>query len=120
MVGVANTAIGLAAIYAAMFLFQAGPALANVTGYAIGVGFSFLANRSWTFGDRRASHRLLPRFLLVLAVSYVVNLGVVVAATTQLHMNPYAAQLLGIGIYALLSFIGCRSLVFAPCGREAA
>lgn len=119
-VGVANTTIGLAAIYAAMFLFQAGPALANATGYAVGVCFSFFANRSWTFGSSLAARRALPKFILVIAFAYIMNLGVVIAATTQLRVNPYAAQLLGISIYALLSFIGCRSLVFTSAGEQRA
>ena len=50
-VGVANTAIGLSSIFAAMRFLDMSEAAANALGYAIGVTLSFVVNRAWTFGD---------------------------------------------------------------------
>lgn len=113
-VGLVNTAIGLVAIYAVMFLFRTGPAVANVIGYGIGFGASFALNRSWTFSSSDPSSKLLPRFLLVAAVSYILNLVAVLAATSFFSADPYLAQVLGVGIYTVCSFIGCRRFVFPP------
>jgi putative flippase GtrA len=112
-VGLANTAIGLAAIYAVMFFFQTGPAIANAIGYAIGLAVSFSLNRVWTFNSDRPVGHVLPKFLLVAALSYLLNLGAVVAAASH-SVNPYLAQLLGVGIYTVCVFFGCRWFVFAP------
>jgi putative flippase GtrA len=112
-VGVANTAIGLTAIYVVMFFFQTGPAIANAVGYAIGLSMSFLLNRSWTFGSTQSVSLLLPRFLTVVTVSYLLNLGAVLAATSLAAADPYFAQVLGVGIYTTCVFFGCRRLVFA-------
>jgi putative flippase GtrA len=113
-VGLANTAIGLAAIYAVMFFFQTGPAIANAIGYAIGLAVSFSLNRVWTFNSDRPVGHVLPKFLLVAALSYLLNLGAVVAAASHFSVNPYLAQLLGVGIYTVCVFFGCRWFVFAP------
>lgn len=113
-VGLVNTAIGLAAIYAVMFFFQTGPAIANAVGYVIGLAVSFILNRTWTFGSNRLVVQVLPKYLLVAAIAYLLNLGAVLAAISYFSVNPYLAQLLGIGIYTVCMFFGCRWFVFAP------
>jgi putative flippase GtrA len=50
VVGVANTVVGLAAIYLCKWLLGFNDALANITGYTVGLIISFLLNRGWTFG----------------------------------------------------------------------
>ena len=113
-VGLLNTAIGLATIYAVMFFFQAGPAIANAVGYAIGLAVSFALNRVWTFRSDWPVAHVLPKYLLIAAICYLLNLGAVLAATSHFSANPYLAQLLGVGIYTICMFFGCRWLVFAP------
>jgi len=111
-VGLVNTAIGLGAIYAVMFLFKTGPAIANAVGYVIGLAVSFSLNRVWTFNSDRPVAHVLPKYLLVAALSYLLNLGAVIAATSQFSVNPYLAQLLGVGIYTVCVFFSCRWFVF--------
>ena len=115
-VGAANTAIGLLAIWGTMYLFGTDPITANAIGYAIGMACSFTLNRSWTFASRQPVARVLPRFLLVVAAAYLLNLAAVVGAISQAHMNPYLAQALGVAVYTAIAFIGCRVFVF---GHEA-
>lgn len=112
-VGLVNTVIGLAAIYALMFFFGVRPGLANAIGYAIGLSFSFALNLVWTFSSNRPVALVLPKYLLIVVISYLLNLGAVLAAVSILSANPYLAQLLGISIYAVCMFIGCRWFVFA-------
>lgn len=118
-VGVINTAVGLAVIYAAMFFFGAGAAVANLAGYAVGLAISFGLNRSWTFRSNGRSAHQLPRFVLVTILSYAANLCAVLLATAQAGIDPYAAQLLGAPVYTLASFFGCRWFVFGPGGLPA-
>ena len=113
-VGVVNTIIGLAAIYAAMFFFQARPATANAIGYSIGLAISFALNRAWTFRSNRPVVTVLPKYLLVAGISYLLNLTVVVMSTSFFSANPYLAQLLGVGIYTVCMFFGCRWFAFKP------
>jgi putative flippase GtrA len=115
-VGLINTSIGLAAIYAVMFFFRTGPAIANAVGYAIGLVVSFALNRLWTFSSKQPVGNVLPIYLLVAAICYLLNLGVVLVVTSYLSVNPYLTQLFGVSIYTVCMFFGCRWFVFARCG----
>jgi len=121
-VGLANTAIGLACIWSAMRFLGLGEGAANLCGYAIGVAVSFTLNRSWTFADTGAVSRSFPRWLLVTAIAYLVNLAVVLSAHRLAGVDPYLAQILGIPPYTAIGFLGGRHFVFraaAPRLREA-
>jgi putative flippase GtrA len=112
LVGIVNTAIGLASIYGLMFFLRTDPATANALGYGVGLATSFLLNRIWTFKSSRPLGKALPRFLMVAAASYMLNLGVVMGGIALFDANPYIMQLVGVGIYTLVMFFACRWLVF--------
>ena len=112
LVGLANTTIGLLAIYAVLYFFAADPAIANAIGYAIGLVVSFLLNRLWTFDDSRSIVNVLPRYLMTAAFSYLLNLWVVLIGTHHFGVGPYLVQFFGIGVYTVSMFLGCRWFVF--------
>lgn len=111
-VGLVNTAVGLLAIYAIIFFFNSNPAVANAIGYAIGLVLSFTLNRFWTFDSAQSIKKVLPRYLLVAAISYLINLSAVLIGTYHFGEGPYMVQLFGIGIYTVTMFFGCRWFVF--------
>lgn len=113
LVGVANTALGLAMIYCAKFI-GIGDIIANLFGYCCGIILSFQLNSRWTFRFKGRMTSAFIVFCLVLLVSYLLNLAVVLLAIRMLHMNTYLAQALGIIPYTLVSYVGCRYLVFRP------
>lgn len=113
-VGLINTAIGLVAIYSAIFFFLAGPVVANVFGYSIGFFVSFVLNRLWTFDNKQPISRVLPRYLLVAGVSYMLNLSAVLGFVSYSSSSPYFSQLMGVTVYTVFMFLGCRWFVFAP------
>lgn len=114
LVGIVNTATGLSVIYAAMYFFKANPVVANVIGYSIGICVSFALNRVWTFNSRRPIAHVLPIYLLVVGICYLLNLGTVVGAMSCLSINRYVAPLLGMCVYTGCMFLGCRWFVFPP------
>lgn len=111
-VGVVNTSIGLGVIYALMYFWRSGPVAANFFGYGIGLAVSFSLNRLWTFKSERAAADDLPKYLLAAGASYLVNAGIVSAVVTWSTVNSYLAQLLGVSVYAVSFFLGCRIFVF--------
>jgi len=111
-VGVANTAIGLSAIFAAMRFLAMSETAANALGYAIGVTFSFVVNRAWTFGDGAPAAQSFPRWLVVAGCAYLSNLVVVLAACRLMGVDPYLAQLLGVPAYTGVAFLGARDYAF--------
>ena len=110
-VGLLNTAIGLCAIYGCMLAFGLGPEASNFLGYAIGLSVSFFLNRSWTFQSSAKIGTSAPRYALVVALAYLVNLAIV-SASARHGMNPWLAQICGVAPYAVLVFMGCRFYVF--------
>lgn len=115
-VGLLNTALGLAVIYAVMLVPGASPALANAVGYAVGLALSFALHRAWTFGCQGRSVVLLPEYLLAVAVSYALNLSVLLGALSYLRMNPFLAQLAGVAVYTPSLFALSRWWVFRARG----
>jgi putative flippase GtrA len=113
-VGLLNTAIGLAAIYAVMYFFRTGPAIANAVGYLLGIVVSFSLNRVWTFKSKRPAAQALPMFLLVAGFSYALNLAGVILSISYLSINTYLSQLVGVSTYTVCMFFGCRWFVFIP------
>jgi putative flippase GtrA len=112
LVGVANTIIGLLAIYGLVFFLGAGPITANAFGYAIGLTVSFTLNRLWTFQDQQSIQRVLPRYLAMAGVSYLLNLAAVLFFTHHSHVGPYVVQLFGVVVYTTVMFFGSRWFVF--------
>ena len=112
LVGLCNTAIGLLSIYAVLYFFAADPAIANAIGYAIGLVVSFVLNRLWTFSDNRSISTVLPRYLMIAGISYLLNLSVVLVGTHYFGVGPYLVQFFGIGTYTVAMFLGCRWFVF--------
>ena len=113
-VGLANTAIGLLAIYALMYFWGIDPAVANAVGYAIGLTVSFALNRIWTFNDTRSIKMVLPSYLTVAVLCYLSNLTVVLIGVKYFTMDPYLVQFFGISVYTTMMFLGCKWLVFRP------
>ena len=117
IVGLANTTVGLLTIYAFIYFFDTGPAIANAIGYAIGLVVSFSLNRSWTFGNRGTVAKVLPRYLLIAAISYFLNLIVVLIGTRHFGIGPYLIQIYSACVYSTVFFLGCKWLVFSSVSK---
>ena len=112
IVGILNTAVGLAVIFGSMALLGLGDFAANAVGYGVGLIVSFVGNRRWAFRHVGPWGPALLRFLLVFAVAYLLNLLTLMYVRDVLHVNSYLAQTAGIVAYTASFFVGSRSLVF--------
>ncbi len=112
LVGVFNTLVGLLSIYSLIYFYSAGPVVANGFGYLIGMCVSFYLNKYWTFGDSRALSEVAPRYLVVVCVSYVLNLLMVILVGRTLSFGSYIDQIFGVAIYTVSMFLGSRWYVF--------
>lgn len=117
--GLINTGFGLAIIYAFLYFADASDLVANAAGYAVGFFISFALNRAWTFRSSSPYRQALPKYLILTLVAYGANLAVVIAAHRYFGIDVYVAQLLGVVIYSVMTFVGSRWLVFAtPSPRK--
>jgi putative flippase GtrA len=111
LVGVANTAVGLLVVVSCAQWFGWPPFAANGAGYAAGLGFGFILNRGWTFGDRRQVTITAPRYLMSFALSYAAN-AAVLAAGLDLALSAPVAQMLALSTYSVVFFLLSRYFVF--------
>lgn len=120
VVGIANTLVGLLAIYLSKWALGFSDVLANISGYIIGLAVSFLLNRGWTFRHLGAVLPTLSRFLAIFAAAYLLNLATVLIAIYSFGVNAYLAQTIGIVPYAAFFYLGSRYFAFrstvAGCG----
>ena len=110
-VGLLNTIVGLAVIYAAKLFLQLGDGAANALGYSMGILLGFALNSRWTFAYRGASLPAFARFALTTCVAYVMNLATVLVAIRG-GLDSYVAQALGIVPYTITTFIFSKYFVF--------
>ena len=111
-VGVVNTTVTLAVIYGAKYFLALGDAPANLAGYVIGLLVSFLLNSAWTFAYRGEVIAALVRFCLAFALSYCLNLSVVLFLIQSVQFNDYLSHLAGMPIYTACFFLTCKFFVF--------
>lgn len=112
VVGVANTLVGLSVIWIAKEIMGASDAIANVSGYAVGVTVSFVLNKRWSFAFRGDGARALLRFALVFLVAYIANLVTVFAAIALSGGDSFWCQLCGVLPYTTVFYLGCRWFAF--------
>ncbi|MGC3980091.1 MAG: GtrA family protein [Steroidobacteraceae bacterium] len=112
LTGVLNTLVGLGTIFALKWFFQMADTPANLLGYGVGLVVSYLVNSRWTFQYKNALLPVLPQYLGVILLAYLVNLGCVHFCIRQLQWNSYVAQACGVLPYAGLSYVLLRWFVF--------
>lgn len=115
--GMVNTALGASIILLLTWL-GVNYVVANASGYAAGLGISFILNKHWTFQGEGSRDREILRFAIVFVASYLVNIGLVSVSIIVFKFGDLWSQLAGICAYAVMSFLGMKYVVFAP-GRQA-
>jgi putative flippase GtrA len=116
LVGGLNTAVSAAII----FIVQAAgarPVVANIAGYAFGVGLSFALNSKFTFRTEATRHTAM-RFLVVVLISYLANFATMLSVLHVTHA-PYVAQLCGIPVYVIVGFVGNKYWAMRERDRRA-
>lgn len=109
LVGVGNTLLGLAVIYAARLV--TGDFLANFIGYLVVVPISFFAHRKLSFRDAGQMLPAFLRFLPTVAVGYFANLFVLTKGLAA-GQNPHIVQACAMATHILLTYLLSRCVVF--------
>lgn len=114
--GIVNTLVGVAVILLAG-LAGAGPVLANIIGYTIGLVLSFALNSRITFRSRSSDKYTAIRFLGAFLVAFCANIAVVLLSIDVLHFSNRLGSLAGTPLYMVLFFLMCERWVFRKTGR---
>ena len=112
LTGLLNTAVGLCTIFAMKWFVGLSDTPANLIGYGVGLVVSYVVNSRWTFRYRESLLPVLPQYMAVILVAYLVQLACVHFSIRQLHLDSYVAQTLGVIPYAGLTYVLLRAFVF--------
>ena len=120
-VGVLNTIVALAIILGSSRFFNLNYMAANALGYLFGVCFGFLLHRNITFkataGERELNKEFL-KFLVFFVVAYITQLIGLVVMVQIISVPEAIAQILAIGIYTVVNFLGNRAITFRANKRD--
>lgn len=113
-VGVINTLLGYAVIFFCMYALHMGEVASNVIGYGFGLITSYLLNRNFTFRSKAAALPEAIRFVVIFALAYLANLGVLLLLVRQLQWHAGLSQIAAGLVYFALSFLLSKYYVFGP------
>jgi len=109
LVGLGNTALGLAVIFG--FRLVVGEVLANLLAYLLLVPIAFLTQRRYAFRDGGGRLGGFLRFLPVVATAYALNM-LTLMVFLDAGSDPRLAQIVAISVYAIASYWLSRRAVF--------
>lgn len=112
VVGLVNTVVGLAIVYACKYFLAMNDIVANGLGYVVGVTVSFILNLTWTFEYRGTKLAAAGRFLIAFLIAYLVNLATVMALIHLAGVNSYLAQAAGLPVYIVCFYLLSRAYAF--------
>ncbi len=118
VVGALNSVVGYAVIVAALML-GASDYLANIFGYAVGLGSGFLLHRHWAFaGPARPRRSAGSRYMIAFAIAYSVNIAIVAVARRFGMIDMPITHIAAMAGYSLCFFLLARHYVFSRADEE--
>ena len=118
IVGVVNTLVGAGIMFALYNIAGCSYWLSSAANYVVGSILSFILNKHFTFQNGESLRRTIPRFILNVAVCYVVAYGVAkplvrwLMSGFSLKVQDNAAMLAGMVFYTGLNYFGQRFFAF--------
>lgn len=112
LVGLVNTLLALAIIFALIYWLGAQPLLANSAGYAVGFCWSYLLNRLWTFRSLAPVGRSMGRYAVAALAAYGLNALTIHFGIEWAGVSEYWIQPVGAVVYTVSLFVLSRVWVF--------
>jgi putative flippase GtrA len=112
LVGITNTGLGFAVIFACMYLGRLTAELSNAVGYLVGLVASYLLNRHFTFRSASRPSTELIRITFVFLFAYIVNLIVLIVLLRELEINALLSQVLAAAAYIGMVYVLNKNYVF--------
>lgn len=109
-VGILNTIVGFGIIFLLMF-FGVNPEISNLICYSIGIIFSYVMNKFFTFESKNRSKKEFIKFILTMLTAYILNF-ITLKICLGLSINPYFSQIISGGVYTVSGYLLSRFWVF--------
>ena len=114
LVGVLNTIVGFGLIFLLMWR-GFSPELSNIIGYAVGICFSFVMNKIFTFKSKQASKtanlKEFLKFVSSMLIAWILNF-ITLKICLKMGVNAYLAQIISGAIYTITGYLLSKIWVF--------
>ncbi|MFN3827267.1 MAG: GtrA family protein [Micavibrio sp.] len=122
-IGLINTGLSLAVILLLSEVAGVHYVLANILGYAAGLGAGFIMHKKITFQEqaRNAAYRSniqMVSFLGVFLTGYLLQLGLLMYLVENIGLPNIPSQIAAWGLYVIISFSGNKFLTFRARKKE--
>lgn len=114
----AGSNLALYMLYLFMTWFGVGHKTAMTGLYLLGMVQTFVLNRAWTFDYRGNVRGAMWRFLVVYALGYLLNFGMLGIFVDVMSFPHQAVQAVAILVVAVMMFVMQRHWVFAAGTNE--
>lgn len=104
-VGLLNTVVGYG-VYFLLVKAEIHYVLASFTAQVAGVAHSYVWNKFWTFKSRQKSITEVLKFVMVYALTFVINLVLLSFFIEVLEMDKAIAGFISLALVAIISFTG--------------
>lgn len=120
-VGLINTLVALAVILFLSEILGVNYIVANTLGYALGLMLGFGLHSKITFKDQSDAGKVkeeMTKFLVVFFVAYMIQLVGLIVLVKSIGLADEYAQVIAIGIYAVVNFAGNRIFTFRKKAKD--
>ncbi|MBQ8071874.1 MAG: GtrA family protein [Bacteroidales bacterium] len=118
LVGIINTLVGTAVMFSFYNLFHFGYWFSTASNYVVGSTVSYFLNKYYTFGNKERSWKIVVKFVINIAVCWIIAYGVAKPLTIKL-LDSYSltiqenvAMLVGMILFVGLNYLGQRFFAF--------
>ena len=109
--GVLNTLVGYTLIFSFMFI-GLSPYLSNLFAYTIGFFLSFFMGKHVIFRSKKKKHlEELTKYFVSFVIAYLMNFFTL-HFSLKLELSSYFSQILGGGIFSIMTYLLSRTWVF--------
>lgn len=117
-VGLLATLLHVTVALMAEAIWNVSPRLANLLGFAVAVGLSYLGHALATFGNPAGHAVQIPRFVALSLAALALSTGITVLVCSVLDGPFLVAQAAVAATVPFLTFVVSRFWVFAPLSPE--
>ena len=114
LVGVLNTIVGFGLIFLLMWR-GFSPEISNIIGYAVGICFSFVMNKIFTFQSKQTSKKAnlaeFFKFVSSMLIAWSLNF-ITLKICLKFGVNPYISQIIAGAIYTITGYLLSKIWVF--------
>lgn len=119
LVGIVNSGLGYGIIFACMYLAGLSPELSNVIGYMIGLVFSYLLHRNFTFRSTQIRRTEFVCFAVVFLIAYCANLVTLIVLVRTMGVHAGLSQVIAGVVYIGTSYPLNKYYVFQSAIKPA-